>query len=115
MILPGPTVVILKGFEAPDEVREFRRGRFELVTIGGMTIGRATYQRGWKWSVDVGPAVGDTGCRLEHLGLVLHGRARQSRAVSAGRERGADGCVGKRPERGWPFKSKGEAAARNGW
>ena len=76
MISPGPTVdVVLKRFEAPDEVRQFTRGRFELVTIGGMTIGRATYEPGWKWSVDVGPTVGATRCRVEHLGLVLQGRA----------------------------------------
>src|ERR1700704_6297472 len=75
MISPGPTVeVVVKRFEAPDEVRQFTRGRFELVTIGGMTIGRATYQPGWKWSVDVGPTVGSGRCRLEHLGLVLQGR-----------------------------------------
>ena len=76
MITPGSIDdVVLKRFEAPDEVREFTRGRFELVTIGGMTIGRATYQPGWKWSVDVGPGVGATRCRVEHLGLVLQGRA----------------------------------------
>ena len=45
------TDVILKRFEQPDEVREFPLGKFELVTLGGMTIGRATYQPGWKWSV----------------------------------------------------------------
>jgi hypothetical protein len=33
----------------PDEVREFTKGRFELLHIGGMTIGRATYEAGWKW------------------------------------------------------------------
>jgi hypothetical protein len=76
MIFPGPTVdVVLKRFETPDEVRQFTRGRFELVTIGGMTIGRATYEPGWKWSVDVGPNVGADRCRVEHLGLVLQGRA----------------------------------------
>jgi hypothetical protein len=76
MISPGPTVdVVLKRFEAPDEVRQFTRGRFDLVTIRGMTIGRATYEPGWKWSVDVGPTVGATRCRVEHLGLVLQGRA----------------------------------------
>ena len=67
--------VVLKRFEAPDEIRQFARGRFELVTIGGMTIGRATYQPGWKWSVDVGPSVGAQRCLVEHLGLVLQGRA----------------------------------------
>ena len=71
-----PTVaVVLKRFETPDEVRHFTRGVFELVTIGGMTIGRATYQPGWRWSVDVGPTVGSDRCRVEHLGLVLQGRA----------------------------------------
>lgn len=67
--------VILKRFEAPDEVRHFARGRFELVSIGGLTIGRATYVPGWRWSVDVGPAVGTQRCHVEHVGLVLHGRA----------------------------------------
>ena len=71
-----PTVaVVLKRFETPDEVRHFTRGVFELITIGGMTIGRATYQPGWRWSVDVGPTVGSDRCRVEHLGLVLQGRA----------------------------------------
>jgi len=67
--------VILKRFDSPDEVREFQRGRFELVTIGGQTIGRATYQPGWRWSVDVGPRVGAQRCHVEHVGLVLQGRA----------------------------------------
>jgi hypothetical protein len=40
--------VILKRFEQPDEVREFEKGKFELVHIAGMTIGRATYATGWK-------------------------------------------------------------------
>ena len=35
--------VVLKRFEQPDEVREFELGRFELIHLGGMTIGRATY------------------------------------------------------------------------
>jgi hypothetical protein len=42
---------VLKRFEEPDEVRTFEKGKFELVHIGGMTIGRATYEPGWKWSV----------------------------------------------------------------
>ncbi len=34
--------VILKRFDPPDEVRRFSRGWFELVTIGGVTIGACT-------------------------------------------------------------------------
>jgi mannose-6-phosphate isomerase-like protein (cupin superfamily) len=67
--------VILKRFDEPDEVREFEKGRFELVRIGGMTIGRATYQPGWKWSVHVGPRLGQTSCDVEHVGMVVSGCA----------------------------------------
>jgi quercetin dioxygenase-like cupin family protein len=67
--------VILKRFEEPDEVREMVNGRVELVRIGGLTIGRATYQPGWKWSEHVGPTVGSTRCSVEHVGLVLAGVA----------------------------------------
>ncbi len=67
--------VILKRFEQPDEVRTFDKGRFELVRIGGMTIGRATYEPGWKWSVHVGKVLGKTSCDVEHVGMVISGRA----------------------------------------
>ena len=67
--------VILKRFEQPDEVREFALGRFELVEVGQMTIGRATYQPGWKWSVHVGAALGEETCLVEHVGMVVAGRA----------------------------------------
>jgi len=67
--------VVLKRFEQPDEIREFELGKFELVTLGGMTIGRATYQPGWKWSVHVGAAAEAASCHVEHVGLVLAGRA----------------------------------------
>jgi hypothetical protein len=75
--------VILKRFEAPDEVREMSKGRFEIVHIGGVTIGRATYEPGWKWSVDVGPSVGAERCLVEHVGLVLEGTA--TAALEGGR------------------------------
>jgi hypothetical protein len=67
--------VVLKRFDRPDEVRTFPRGTFEIVRIGGAVIGRASYQPGWKWSVDVGLALGRTSCDVEHLGIVLAGSA----------------------------------------
>ena len=69
------TEVILKRFEQPDEVREFPKGRFEVVHIGGMTIGRATYQPGWRWADDVGAALGERFCQVEHVGMVVSGCA----------------------------------------
>ena len=74
MTAPDPAV-LLKRFEAPDEIRPMQKGRFELVHIGGLTIGRATYEPGWKWSEHVGPTVGATRCTLEHVGLVVSGTA----------------------------------------
>jgi len=67
--------VILKKFETPDEVRNMPKGKFEIVRLGGLTIGRATYQPGWKWSVDVGPSAGATLCSVEHVGMVISGTA----------------------------------------
>jgi mannose-6-phosphate isomerase-like protein (cupin superfamily) len=65
---------LLRRFDEPDEVREFPLGRFELVHLGGMTIGRATYEPGWKWGEHVGSSPEER-CPVEHLGIVLSGRA----------------------------------------
>jgi quercetin dioxygenase-like cupin family protein len=51
------------------------KGRFDIVRLGGLVIGRATYEPGWKWSLHVGPGVGATRCHVEHVGLVLSGTA----------------------------------------
>jgi quercetin dioxygenase-like cupin family protein len=67
--------VILKRFESPDELRVMAKGKFEVVRLGGLTIGRATYEPGWRWSEHVGPEVGATRCDVEHVGLVLSGAA----------------------------------------
>lgn len=66
---------MVRSFDNPDEVRELTRGRFEIVRIGGITIGRATYEPGWKWSEHVGRPLGLTRCTVEHVGLVLEGAA----------------------------------------
>ena len=41
--------LIIKKFDQPDEVTNFEKGKFEIINIGGITIGRATYEPGWKW------------------------------------------------------------------
>jgi quercetin dioxygenase-like cupin family protein len=64
----------LRAFDDPDEVRTFEKGRFEVVRIGGMVVGRATYEPGWRWSVHVGGSP-DARCQTEHVGLVVSGRA----------------------------------------
>ena len=68
------SVANIRRFDEPDELREFPLGRFELVQIGGMTVGRAEYAPGWRWSEHVGAAIGQAVCEVAHLGLVVSGR-----------------------------------------
>ena len=67
--------VIVKRFDQPDETRNFPNGKFDLVRVGGMAIGRATYEPGWKWSVDIGRPAGFSSCATEHVGIVVAGKA----------------------------------------
>ena len=67
--------LIIKRFSDPDEVRVFEKGKFELLTLPGMTIGKATYSPGWRWSEDVSPLSETQFCNVEHLGMVLEGSA----------------------------------------
>jgi hypothetical protein len=65
----------LVNLDSPTEVRTFEKGRFEVYQVGPSTLGRATYEPGWRWSTHVGPATGQTLCQVEHVGLVLSGQA----------------------------------------
>jgi hypothetical protein len=56
----------IKRFEAADEIRRFPLGTFEVVQMGGLTIGRASYEPGWRWSEHVGPITGAASCKVEH-------------------------------------------------
>lgn len=67
--------VILRRFEQPDATRIFEKGRFEVVELGGLSIGRAIYEPGWKWSKHVGAKHGEQYCTVEHVGMVLEGAA----------------------------------------
>ena len=65
----------LVNFDEPSETRVFEKGRFEVYGVGPMTLGRATYEPGWRWSEHVGPTAGTASCQVEHVGLVLSGQA----------------------------------------
>lgn len=57
----------VKGFNKPDEVRTFDKGKVELVNVGGATVGRAVFQPGWKWSESVKPLAKTKSCEAPHL------------------------------------------------
>src|ERR1017187_10090810 len=51
-----------RSFQAPDETREFRHGRAEILRIGGGEVGRLIFEPGWRWSNDVKPIAGTARC-----------------------------------------------------
>jgi hypothetical protein len=57
----------LKSFGKPEEVREFPKGRVDLLKIGGATVGRATFEPGWKWSTSVQPIARTKSCEAPHF------------------------------------------------
>jgi hypothetical protein len=63
----------VKSFSSPDDVRTFDKGRLELVKIGGVEIGKATFEPGWKWSESVKPIAKTDSCRAPHFQYHLAG------------------------------------------
>jgi hypothetical protein len=56
-----------KNFGKADEVREFPKGRLELLRIGGATVGRATFEPGWRWATSLQPLAKTRSCEAPHF------------------------------------------------
>lgn len=76
----GYMALEIVNMSSPKQSNKFPYGRFELFSIGDQQIGRAVYEPGWRWSEHIGPTAGTALCEVEHLGLVLAGRAAVSMA-----------------------------------
>lgn len=63
-----------KSFDSPDETRTPDKSKIDVVKLGDLTAGRATFQPGWKWSECIKPVVGGDSCQVRHIGAVLSGR-----------------------------------------
>lgn len=63
-----------KQLSSPDETRRFDKGKVELVTLSGVTFGRATLQPGWKWSECVKPIAKTKSCQAPHVNYHISGR-----------------------------------------
>ncbi len=75
--MPSTATVAVKRFDQADEVRPFEgHGRAEMLELGGHTVGRGTFEPGWRWSQDVKPIAGTDSCEVSHLGYCLSGRMR---------------------------------------
>ena len=58
----------------PANQRPLSRGVGAAAHVGGLVIGRAILEPGWRWSEDVKPIVGTEWCEVHHLQLVVSGR-----------------------------------------
>jgi hypothetical protein len=56
------------------ETRTFEHGMVQVATVGSITIGRARFEPGWRWSNDVKPIAGTDSCQLHHKGYTISGR-----------------------------------------
>jgi len=65
-----------KSFETPDEIRDLPQARFDIVKLDEVTVGRSTFEPGWRWSTDLGPMVGTATCQIRHLGYTISGSLR---------------------------------------
>lgn len=63
-----------KSFDNPDELRTPDKTRVEIIHLEGYTIGRFTFQPGWRWSECIKPVVQTDLCQLSHVGMVISGR-----------------------------------------
>jgi ethanolamine utilization protein EutQ (cupin superfamily) len=67
------TSVSKKSILDPDEVREMPNGKLEIVTVGDLVFGKATFQPGWRWSESVKPIAQTESCELSHYGYIVSG------------------------------------------
>ncbi len=65
-----------KSYSKPDETRKFDKGQIDILTVNGVTFGRATFQPGWKWSTSVKPLAKTDSCEIPHTQYVISGQMR---------------------------------------
>ena len=65
-----------KNFKNADEVRTFAKGKVEIVNLGDATIGRATFEPGWRWSTCVKSLANTNSCEAAHFGYQISGTMR---------------------------------------
>jgi quercetin dioxygenase-like cupin family protein len=65
-----------QALSTPDETRTFLdgKGKVDIVTVGGVQLGRGVFEPGWRWSDHVKPIAGTDSCQAVHTGYVIQGR-----------------------------------------
>jgi quercetin dioxygenase-like cupin family protein len=68
------TQFTVKSHSSPDEVRNPDKTRVEVVRLEGFTLGRLSFEPGWRWSECINPVVQTGSCQLSHVGYAVAGR-----------------------------------------
>lgn len=63
-----------KNMSSPDEVRTLPKSHIEVVKIGDLSLMRATFEPGWKWSKHIKPTAGADLCEYHHFGYLISGQ-----------------------------------------
>ncbi|MDQ0674042.1 hypothetical protein QFZ36_001603 [Pseudarthrobacter siccitolerans] len=62
-----------KSFDEPDERRRPPKTAVDVVNIGDTTLGRFTFEPGWRWSETIKTVVHTDSCQVNHVGICAAG------------------------------------------
>ena len=63
----------VKSHSSPDEVRNPAKTRVEVVHLESFTLGRLSFEPGWRWSECIKPVAHTDSCQLSHVGYAVAG------------------------------------------
>jgi quercetin dioxygenase-like cupin family protein len=67
------TQLAVKSHNSPDEKRRPDKTEVDVVNLGDYTVGRFTFQPGWRWSDCIKPVVHTESCQVNHIGYCVSG------------------------------------------
>jgi quercetin dioxygenase-like cupin family protein len=62
-----------KSFDEPDERRRPPKTAVDVVSVGDTTLGRFTFEPGWRWSETIKTVVHTDSCQVNHVGICAAG------------------------------------------
>lgn len=68
------TQLQVKSHNSPDEKRRPDKSEIDIVSVGDYTIGRLSFEPGWRWSECIKPVVNTDSCQNSHVGFCVSGK-----------------------------------------
>ena len=67
------TQFAVKSHSSSGEVRSPEKTRVEIVRLEGFTLGRLSFEPGWRWSECIKPVAQTDSCQVSHVGYAVAG------------------------------------------